>query len=401
MAHFNYSKETLYHLAAGLLLSSSLSAFTACNHTTIERDDMVKDKSESESQDDCIVLGQELADARAKDAEWKQSGGGGPSALPEESYDFWKGELNLINPAPTELDAKVRQACHSYAASIAEERIKIRKSISIDQFYTLIAFAKRSAVLAMRDRNPATVTDGLVAIAMIEIERVDYRDILMSLGILHHAAGRSGGDAVKMFTDAAALAEPKLAEYLLEFTNRAPEDQGLRDAWGYDEVETEYGIGLIGWGFEDFHPNADLSTAIIEVASVVASDYESGGIEVATELPDVWLGKDPAVEKILSRYRGCASFSGSLRPNLHKQHQSQQFTVFLVDANSADDAQRLFDIAAANQPKSHNQLALVRSNLFCLVVARSFVQGTANFETSESLQRFQEDLAAVLARHAK
>ena len=51
--------------------------------------------------------------------------------------------------------------------------------------------------------------------------------------------------------------------------------------------------------------------------------------------------------------------------------------------------------------RGYCQLALTRSRLFCLVVARSFVYGVDTYETDESLVRFSDGLHAIPERHVE
>lgn len=384
----------------------SLVALASCNRGNDKADNMANDKSDNlqpESDDEPFVLGQQLADAHEAETRWKESGGGDSSPLPETEYDFWRGDLSLIRPAPNELDGKIRDVCRQYALSNADERSEIRHSISMDQFYTLIHFAKRSAVFGLREPNANLVSDGVTALAMIEEDRVDFRDILMCLGLLYHAANKVGGNADEMFRTAAKLAGSEVAGLFVNFTKQTPEYQSLRKSWGYNEVQTNDGVGFIGWGFADYDPSIDLKSTIIDISQLIASDnYQPSQIEVATELPVVWLaGQDSSTRKrVFSGIRGAATVSSRLHPEKHAEHNSQQFTVFLVETANESDAQTLFQMAEASKSARHCKLALARSRLFCLVVARSFVDGVDAYETNESLTRFSDGLGAVLQRHA-
>jgi len=384
-----------------LIAVMSLAALPSCNRTDIATP-MNDDKTPSDCPDEPFVLGQQLADAHSAETKWRESGAGGKSPLLDTEYDFWRGDLSLISPTANPLDDEIRRLCKQYVLSDADGRYKIRHSISMDQFYTLINFAKRSAVFGVREAKAELVVDGLTAIAIVEQERVDFRDILWCLGLLYHAANKAGGNAEQMFHDAAALAEPEVAEFFVNFTEQTPDYRDLRTSWGYDEVQTDDGAGFIGWGFNDYNPTIDLKSTIIDISELVASDsYQPSQVEVATELPDVWLGgRDRAAsQRILSSIRAGATVSASLRPGKHAEHDSQQFTVFLVETANESDAQTLCQSAQANKSPNHCKLALARSRIFCLVVARSFVDGVDAYETDESLIRFSASLNAILVRH--
>lgn len=360
-------------------------------------------KAELESDDEPYVLGQQFADAHEAETKWRESGGGGNSPLPDKEYDSWRGDLSLIHPTPSPLDDEIRSICRQYARSNADDRSGIRHSISMDQFYSLINFAKRSAVFGVRENRGDLVADSLTAIAMIEQDRVDFRDILMCLGLLYHAANRAGGNADEMFRNAAALAEPEVAEFFVNFAEQTPEYRSLRESWGYDEVLTADGLGFIGWGFSAYNPSVDLKSVILDISELVVADYRVDSIEVATDLPGVWLGgqSDDESERVLTAVRAGASIHARLRPDKHPEYSSQRMMVFLVEAASESDAQWLSEMAQGSNSPICGRLALARSRLFCLVIGRSFSVGVDDYETDESLERFSDGLAAILERHVR
>jgi hypothetical protein len=183
------------------------------------------------------VIGREMAKAAEAEKRWRQQGIR-ESPLPKQVYDFWHGDRNLIDPAPNSLDDALREIAGRYASSDPQQRAAIRQSINMDGFYTLMTFGQRSAVFAMRERNADIARDGLIAVAMINQERVDFRDILMCLSFLYHAASRVGANADAMFRQTATLAEPGVGKQMVGFVEQTPTYRNLRSSWGYDEVET-------------------------------------------------------------------------------------------------------------------------------------------------------------------
>src|SRR6516162_8344592 len=90
---------------------------------------------------------------------------------PDMRYDFYAGEMELIDPLP--LDNKLTEICRRFTGSDATTRAITRTSVSMEDFYTLFTFARRSAVFALRDNQSSHIIDGLTAIAVIELKRVD------------------------------------------------------------------------------------------------------------------------------------------------------------------------------------------------------------------------------------
>ncbi len=240
--------------------------------------------------DDAVVIGGQYFKALQAEERWAETRPPGESPLPEAEYDAYRDELNLLNPAPSSLDALIREVCRRYAKSDDVERGRMRDSITMSQFYTLMAFAERSAVLGLREADERHVTDGLTALAMIDSERVDYRDILMALGLVYHVATRVSANAEALLQHAGGLAKPAVAEIFAQWSALTPEDRSLRDSWGHEEVETTHGRGFVGWGFERYEPTIDLLAVAIELSDLFAADDYQPSIEIASELPDVLAG---------------------------------------------------------------------------------------------------------------
>lgn len=166
----------------------------------------------------------------------------------------------------------------------------------MDDLYTLLSYGKRAAVFALRERSAQPLIDGLRAIAMIEAERTDPRDILWTLALLHHAAERIGQEPERLFRDAASLAEPQVAQMLVDFPRQSASERDLKHSWGYEELSTPNGPGLIGWGFEEYDPTYDLKLVAVEIAHLLGLDrYQTDEVQIASDLPAVWLSQNCSI----------------------------------------------------------------------------------------------------------
>jgi len=210
--------------------------------------------------------------------------------LPGQHYDRWLGDLDLSNPVKRPLDDELSSLCRRYAASDPSGRSRIRGSAGMDDFYTLISFSQRSAVFAMRDRGTEHIVDGLTAMAMIEQDRIDCRDALGTLSLLHHAARAIRLNTVELFGKAAALAEKKMSELILGFLKRSEDGRDIKKSWGYTVVETKAGPGFLGWGIESYQPTYPLDQIGLALAQIMRLDkYEPTSVTLATDLPALWL----------------------------------------------------------------------------------------------------------------
>lgn len=348
-----------------------------------------------------IVLGREVAAAAAAERLRLQRPDLEPSPLVTATYDVWKGELQLWNPRPVPLDSAISAVVRSLAAAPADVRTQARGRISMEQFYTLLTFSQRAAVIALREKDVERVRDGLAAVALIERERIDARNIPLVLSLLYHAAVRIGADPEAMFSASAALAEPAVAQTIRQFAASDSTAQSLRDAWGFSEVRTDAGIGIIGWGFAEYQPTTNLGAVVLELAEVVQRDqYLASSVEIASELPDVWLlaGQSRSIPE-LRTVRGGARIVGELRPGAHQPDGSQHLLVFVVELPNEGAVQGLIKHTQTLQPKNYSLLAVGRGRVFAIVVGASFVEGVPAYETPTSLARFEAAIDAVLVRH--
>lgn len=277
----------------------------------------------------------------------------------------------------------------------------MRRSISMEGFYTLMTYSKRSAVFALRSRNEGTLVSGTRALAMVEAERTDPRDILWTIALLHHSAGRVGLDAGQLFHDVAALAESRVGELLDGFLSRSPGEQDLKAAWGHHEVEASAGPGLMGWGFRAYDPTCDLETVTIGIAKLMAADrYQPHNAQIATELPPVWLGAngDSTLRSTLRAVRACTSVSGQRRPSEEEKREDHLLLVFVAEATDASEARGLMGFGQRRMASKEAKIAVVDDRLFCLVVATPATVGVPPLETPESLARFSSPISRLLAR---
>lgn len=347
-----------------------------------------------------VVLGEEFAKAQQAEEARKLKGGTGKSPMPAGEYDRWRGETSLINPTKNSLDSELISLCQRFATSDSQSRAAMRTAISLEEFYTLVNFSNRAAVFAMREQNVDWIKNGLRAIAMIEAERTDPRDILLSIPLLYHSSNRIGANANQHFREAAELSEPNVKELLVGFIGRSNEEKDIRASWGYDEVETSGGVGFIGWGFDEYHPTNDLKKIVIDLGEVIAKDKYQPSLQVASNLPAVWLEsrENPALESVLKKVRAGASINADLRPHEHPSHSSQMLMVFLVEMEDSRAAQELLEMSRRKRPKDYSMLGVSEGKLFCLLIGNSFEQGVASVETPERLQRFVGPVTEVLKR---
>jgi hypothetical protein len=177
------------------------------------------------------------------------------SLMTAEMFVSRRGEWGLLNPEKVALDDELRGLCSTFREMAKGKRSKFRKAQTLDQKYTLLAFARRSALFALRDKSPEILRGGLTSIAMVD---TDFRYILVALAVLHHSAKRLELDATQEFEKAAQLANSRTAKLFADFVERDAQSQDLSGSWGFEEVVLDWEIGFAKWGFAKYDPETDL-----------------------------------------------------------------------------------------------------------------------------------------------
>jgi hypothetical protein len=343
-----------------------------------------------------VVIGAEMA--AALDAEARRQASGPPSSpLPSDRYR--PEHLRLLDPQPSTLDESIAAFAREYRLLPPGERASLREAIGTDDAYTLLAFARRSAVFALRARQVGRVEDGLAACAAIGYERVDDRDGLVAIALLHHAAGRCDADPSRVLGAAATMGEAAFATLVDGFLARPDPGRDLRGAWGHVEVEGPNGIGLLRWGFRRWAPTRDLVGASLRVAEALrGDDYQIDDPELAVEIPAIWLSGsgDPGLTGTLAAVRGAAVVQGRLRPDAGSDADGQQLSAWVAELSDPTSAERL--VRLSKTPWSGTAtVAVSQGPHLALVIARAIVEGVPAHEHGERLARFAGPLAQALA----
>jgi len=262
----------------------------------------------------------------------------------------------------------------------------------MDDFYTLLAFARRSALAALRSGDPLPIRDGLTALTAIDGNRVDHRDVSVAAALLSYA----GTHDPAPFRNASAHADQTVSEILLGFAKEPVEHLG---DWGYREVITDSGRAFFEDNGRRYEPTADLARLALHVAALIEEDvYRVRSIGVGDDLPDVWLrGADrDAVSHAAGLLAGCAAVRADLDPAAHPHADAQRLIAFVAEAANDADAALLSMAATPGGSPPHEALGLRAGNLCCVVIARSFVEGTSSFEKPDALERFSGPLSKLL-----
>ena len=302
------------------------------------------------------------------------------------SWDFEystlaKHEINLINPVFNELDDQLFELATELEQSSPTQRDDIRASMSSATSWTLVTFATRAAVFALRDEAPDKVRASFTMLAMA-LRRNDPRDIIIAANKILYVAARLGVAVPASLREQVARSDRHTQQMIgKQFEKEADEYLNPRS---FREMQTRFGIGLVDSDGAPFEPESDLLEGAIEIVELVKSDKCYSSVSARIESRTVHQPN-----------RGAFWFVA--RPDLdaHPDMRHQMFHMRLIefpDEATLNQGQSLMGKANSSEVN----LKVSHQNLLFTAVARSIVIGVENVETNESLQRFAAPVQAIL-----
>jgi hypothetical protein len=228
--------------------------------------------------------------------------------------------------------------------------------------YTLLAFARRSVLGVMRDEEGASLDEARAALAAVDTDKVDFRDVVVTGQLVDWAAAPRAASGAGMWVP----------------------------------IETPDGPALAMDMVFDYRPRRALVAIAFLMQDALEEDrYRVEGLTASEGVPDVWLSGDAAGE---AKQLGGLAIEAALLPDAHPQAHDQHLRVFLVEAASEEEAAQLAYGAVSRD--WFQTLGLAHGRIACVTVARSFVEGTPAFEGPGALGRFREPFTRALTKGA-
>lgn len=346
------------------------------------------------SEDRPFVLGGELAAAiRAEESHVPP----GPSPIadvdyPGEASDLWRW---IDCPQDDMLSAFVG----SYAAADEQAQARIRASLTMDDLYTVLLFASRRALAAIRTGDPGAVVDAFDAVSAIDIERVDWRDVGVAATFAAYSASYAAIAPGTAAAGAIGRADEPVAEIMAEVVDQDETD--LAEECGYRVVITAGGPVLFEDDGEPYEPERDLVPITIGIAEAIEQDgtYEVSGVSVGHELPGIWVGadSDQRVAAAIENLTGCASIDAEPVTDETSGLGGHFLVLFVAEAATAQDAAVIAEAANRSIPGRSVVIGFAVERLCVVGVAASSGSGAPSFESADSMARFRPAITALLA----
>jgi hypothetical protein len=354
-----------------------------------------------ENKKGVTVLGREIAAADEKERQKIESGNYKKSPLPNFDYRKWEDEQSLINPIENELDLIITNLCIEFSNSDESKRNEIRTSLSQDNIYTLLEFTKRATIFSIR-KEEKYIYHGFTTVSMIESERCDFRDVLVTLSFLNHAIQKMNLNAEKIFEKTIQLSEHNTANLVKGFYERPHKSKNIETMGGFVETDTPYGIGYVNTHYKKYNPQKNLVKILFEMSDYLSRDkYRNGEITTGSDIDTFWFGAqdDKNIERLNAKANGCAFIRFILKEGLSVDTSEQYLYIYLTEFKDLNILNTLVGISNHNNSSNFASLCFAEDSILCMVIERSIRQGVKDYETNESLKRFEIALREIINSH--
>lgn len=347
-----------------------------------------------------LVIGQQMADARQVEALRLANDSLGPSPMPSARYrDLPQGQ-SLMNVSEMGHDRQILILIQNFVSKTSIERAAMTATIDMAGLYELIHFANRCALLALREQNKDRCKDGLRALAMLDLARIDPRDPYWPLAMLDHAALKLNADREGLIRDAERIASLTVGQMLKGFREKDEKHRSLK-YWGFAEVITDHGLAIVHTDDKKYQPLHNLLQVVLDISELLNADrYIAQDPEIATDIAPSWFKaqEKKRIDSILSCSAGTVRFHATMRADFHPLDNGQRLICWISEFPEPAGTLWLAKHAMGKFRKGGAAMAMAEGNLLCLIVGHSFFVEPPSVETTQSLNDLLESFRPVLAK---
>ncbi|MET9230003.1 hypothetical protein [Lentzea sp. NPDC003310] len=267
-----------------------------------------------------------------------------------------------------------------------EERARVRAGLSEADQHTLVTFARRIALATLRTGDPAALVAAFEALAAVDVEKVDERDVVWAAALVTYAAQRAG--VALSADDATTRATPEVARILRDLS---ADEVDLPGDWGLREVATPGGVVLLQDDGETYRADSGLALRALRAADLLeAARYPHAEVTVATALPAVWLGEEHA--DLLRSLTEVAAVHAE--PDPGADGRTTHFLQLYLAETTARDAAA---IAGEASNGGTAMIGVAAGHRCAVLISRSSRAEAPARETAASLERFRPSLTELLS----
>ena len=240
---------------------------------------------------------------------------------------------------------------------------------------TLLVYAGRCALAAVRTRDPVRVERAFEALSAV---RGEPDGLIEVATLVAHAADSLG-------VPAPSRGSCGLVAELLE------DGVDLVDDIGYRELDTPAGRVFVEDESGPFAPVADLGGAAYRVAEMLEADRSCvASVGIGQTLHPIWVLNtvNPDASAATEKVTGCVHVSAAAG--------DCELSVFVAEAANAEDAEAIGSAADRVDHPRHPQLGVSAGRLCAILYAGTFDPGAAPDEDKSTLDRFRAPLRDIL-----
>lgn len=245
------------------------------------------------------------------------------------------------------------------------ERARLRSLLSVEDFFSLVTFAQRSMLDALRTESADRVSQAWSSLAMIDVDRcADPRDVWMAARLVRYATERLGLDPADATRVAFDMADPETLELLTEVL--VDDETDLTEDCGLREVQSPTGPIIVGDDDETYIPDTDLLAIGLRVPALLAEHgYPNASVAIAATI-SAWVEHlPPAVIRVATD-----EINGTV--SVHADPAGIRATsllVFLVEMTSADAAELVATAITREPDARYPVLGRARGRLCAILIA--------------------------------
>ena len=249
---------------------------------------------------------------------------------------------------------------------------------------TLIVYAQRCALAAVRSRDGEPVVRAVEALALVRPGKVDEDRLLQVATLVAHAGSHLTDKQRESLSLAVTQAHPDVADVLTG-------DVDLADDAFYRELDTPAGRVFVEDEGALFEPSADLVASAYAVAELLEADgYEGESVGIGQTLHPIWLrgAVNPEAPAATGRLTGCV--------HINAVRGLDDIGVYLAEVPTSADAEAIGSAVDQVDVPNRPQIGVWAGQQFAFLYAGTLDPSTPHQESKSTLDRFRAPLLAIL-----
>jgi len=280
-------------------------------------------------------------------------------------------------------DHRVATFVAAFTGARGSVQVRTRAGLDAEDIETIIGYARRCALAAVRSQDPGRVAEAFDALSTIDTARADSHDLAFAVLALASAASCLGVPVASSAAGAMRRADPRVVRMLTSAALRPARSSGYRP------VRVAGGPVLVFDARPADQPECDLVPLALGLASAFEDEgtYRVDEVSIDVSVPPGWVGErlDRRARALTGEVTACVSLRGAPveRPRDH------MLLVYVARSPTAAGAAALAEGASCRTSSHSTVLALADGHLSAIVIVKSMRAGQRAYEGIERMARFR------------